>query len=737
LAEELFWSPNGQLLAVVNNNGTIPVWAASTGKELFTLGSRQEEGQFVEPLALVVPSRDGRSLASSSSIGTIKIWQAATGYETRIVEDAPTPINSFAWSPDGKRLAWRNFTGKVQIEDANGKEILTLRARNGLAGRWESTLAWSPDGKRLASSSPGSLEVWDVATGAKILDVPGSWSTQRDVLIWSPDGGRLAAVETPNIPGKNVVEEVKIWDVALDKEARPQRPVVAIPWSGGQLNLLAWNSDGRWIAGARADGGIKVWESATGNEILDLPARNQSAPVTRVQGGLPGRLTVPRMSWNPDGHRLAVVAGEGTIQVHDLVSGKIVLTLDGQAGQIASLAWSPDGKSIASGSSFPERGKVERAGEVKVRDGSTGKEIFSRTLGNSQFYQVTWSPNGAHLASASNSANKAQVRVWEVSNGKEVLNVDWEASDWRLIWAPGGQRLAASALGKARVWELSTGKETLNLPGIPREPYYTDPRTTVAWHSDGMRLAVANNEWSWKIWNATTGKEVFAVGHSVGTHPEGKNLAVLAWSPDGRRLATSTLIDRTVKVWDAATGKILMILPQQNTVLRDIAWDHSGKRLATAGEDGLVKVWDSATGELIRSFEYAFQKKLGESSTKLRGQSLLSWRTGGDQLVIAGEDNAIRVWNTTTGGKATYYGHNAPLSSTAWSPDGKRLASASVDGIIKLWDAATGQEVFSLRVFPTDEQPLGTLAWSPEGWQLALFHPTGSVTVWDAHPGPE
>jgi WD40 repeat protein len=227
------------------------------------------------------------------------------------------------------------------------------------------------------------------------------------------------------------------------------------------------------------------------------------------------------------------------------------------------------------------------------------------------------------------------------------------------------------------------------------------------------------------------------VGHSVGTHPESKNLAVLAWSPDGRRLATSTLTDRTVKVWDAATGKILMILPQQNTVLRDIAWDHAGKRLATAGEDGLVKIWDSATGELIRSFEYAFQAKPGEKLTKLRGQSLLSWRPGGDQLVIAGEDNSIRIWNTTTGEKATYYGHNAPLSSTAWSPNGKRLASASVDGIIKLWDAATGQEVFSLRVFPDDEQPLGTLAWSSEGWQLALFHPTGSATVWDAHPGPE
>ncbi len=731
LTDCLLWNPNGQTVAVVSANGTVPVRAVATGKEVFTLATREAAGQPPESLALVAASLDGRSLASASSTGTVKVWQAATGYETLVLEDAPSPISSFTWSPDGERLAWRSVSNQVQVSDATGKKILALRARNGPSGRWGSALLWSPDSKRLASSGPGGLQIWDATTGAEILDVQGSWGGQRDVLNWSPDSGRLAAVGNQSAPDKERVEEVRIWDAATGKEVQALRSVVKAP-RVGPIALLEWSADGRWIAAARTDGLIKVWETATGKEILDLPAS--------AQGGPPGRGFVPRLAWNPDGRRLAVVTADGTIQIRDVVAGKEVLALGGQAGQIASLAWSPDGKSLASGSAFFNQGQYERAAEVKVWDGATGKEILTRALDKGPVFRVAWSPDGLHLASASKSSNQAEVRVWEVSTSKEILHVGWAVFDCWLAWAPTGQRLVASAPGMARVWDLATGKEALNLRDLPGLPFLTDSREVVAWHPDGQRLAAASTEWTVKVWDATTGKEVLSLGRSVGALPPGlglQNSAVLAWSPDGKRLATSAQLERTIKVWDVATGKILTTCRQQDAALRALAWDANGKQLASAGEDATVKVWDPATGELLRSFEYAYQATPSAIPSKPRGAGLLAWKHDGLQLAMAGEDSAIRVWDTTTGEKVTYFGHGAPVSSVAWSADGKRLASASSDGIIKLWDAATGQEVYNLRVSPNPGQPLGSLAWSPDGWQLALFRPMGTITVWDAHSGAD
>jgi WD40 repeat protein len=731
LADWVLWSPTGHTLAVVGVDGTIPVKVAATGREAFKLGTARSTGQPPEPVALVVASPDGRSLASSSRTGTVKLWQGATGHEIRVLEDGPSQVTSFAWSPDGRRLAWRSVSNKVQVTDANGREVFATRARGGPAGSWETILTWSPDGKRVASSGPGGLQVWDTEAGAAVLDIQGHWGTQRDLLAWSPDGGRLAAVGTPGVANKERAEQVKIWDANTGKELRTLPSGVKA--SGIEsIRLLNWSGDGRWISGARTDGLIKVWETATGKESFELRAI--------AQGGPPGRGFVPRLAWNPDGRRLAAVTGEGTIQIHDVVLGKDVFMRDDQAGQIAALAWSPDGHAIASSSSPPVTRKVGEGDLVKVRDGATGKTILSVGLQKAPVRGLAWSPDGKRLAAVSTPPNGADLRVWEVSTNKEKLHVDWAVSDCWPVWAPGGQGLVAIAPGKARVWDLGVGKETMHLSTLSGLPPSSDPRAAVAWNSDGTRLAAASDEWTLKVWDATSGKEMFSLGRAVGTLPLGtelQNVAVLAWSADGRRLATSAPIDRTIKIWDAASGTTLIACRQQGAPLRALAWAPDGKRLASAGEDATVKVWDPATGELIGSFEYVFEAAPGRIPPKPRDAGLLAWGHDGRRLAMAGEDNAVRIWDTTTGEKVTYYGHSASVSSVAWSPNGKRLATASVDGTLKLWDAATGHEVLGLGVEPDPGRPLGSLAWSPDGSQLALFRPTGSVTVWAVDRGAD
>jgi hypothetical protein len=175
----------------------------------------------------------------------------------------------------------------------------------------------------------------------------------------------------------------------------------------------------------------------------------------------------------------------------------------------------------------------------------------------------------------------------------------------------------------------------------------------------------------------------------------------VAYSPDGRRLASAGY-DRTVKVWDAATGQNLLTLKGHTGEVSDVAYSPDGRRLASASRDGTVKMWDAATSQDFLTLQ-------GHTSAVL----LVVYSPDGSRLASTSQDQTVvKLWDAATGQNfLTLTGHTGWVSGVAYSPDSRRLASASHDQTVKVWDAATGQELLTLKGHTGE---VSDVAYSPD-----------------------
>src|SRR5262245_8775697 len=198
----------------------------------------------------------------------------------------------------------------------------------------------------------------------------------------------------------------------------------------------------------------------------------------------------------------------------------------------------------------------------------------------------------------------------------------------------------------------------------------------------------------------------------------------VAFSPDGKRLATGSLEDHIVKLWDAATGQELITLKGHSDAVTSVAFSPGGKRLATGSSDRTVKLWDAATSQ---------------ETLTLKGHTSAVWSVAfspdGKRLATGSQDHSVKLWDAATGQELlTLRGHSDSVQSVAFSPDGKRLATGGGAGTVKLWDAATGQELLTLK---GPSEGIRSVAFSPDGKRLATGRADFTVKLWHADSGQE
>ncbi len=202
----------------------------------------------------------------------------------------------------------------------------------------------------------------------------------------------------------------------------------------------------------------------------------------------------------------------------------------------------------------------------------------------------------------------------------------------------------------------------------------------IAWSPDSKRIAAGNNNNLVTVWNASTGKQLLLYsGHS-------DSVERIAWSPDGKEIASASH-DGTVQVWDASTGKQIISYKDHNNPVWTVAWSPDGKKIASgtgsAGESGptrsgnSARVWDPTTGKTLLTYE-------GQGSNN--EVYALAWSPDGTRIASAGDEYSIRIWDPSTGQTYLLYsGHTDIIWQVAWSPDGKEIASASQDGTVRVW----------------------------------------------------
>jgi len=276
------------------------------------------------------------------------------------------------------------------------------------------------------------------------------------------------------------------------------------------------------------------------------------------------------VAWSPDGKRIASASGDETAQVWDAMNGDNLNRYTGHTASVYAVAWSPDGRRIASAS-------YDKT--VQVWDATFGDHFYTYTGHSDWVWSVAWSPDGGHIASAGGDKT---VQVWDAANGNHVYTYRGHtASVYAVAWSPDGKRIAsASGDGTVQIWNAADGQHLYTY-----QPYFTS-MWSVAWSHDGKRVASSSDDKTVQLWDAVGGDHLYVYpGHSDFVY-------TVAWSPDSKRIASAG-DDKTVQVWSAVDGDRFYTYTGHSSSIRAVAWSPDGKYIASGSWDKTVQVWQA------------------------------------------------------------------------------------------------------------------------------------------------
>ncbi|MDE3089474.1 MAG: PQQ-binding-like beta-propeller repeat protein, partial [Chloroflexota bacterium] len=501
---------------------------------------------------------------------------------------------------------------------------------------------------------------------------------------------------------------------AMHRAVQSSRTQLVLTGHTDEVNGVAFSPDGTRIATASDDNTAKVWDAATGKELLTLVGHTQFAGDTKFDAR-GKRKGVEYVVFSPDGTHIATAGGDNTARIWDAATGKELFTLVGHTQLVQTVRYSPDGKYLATASADST---------AKIWDAASGQLLLTLSGHTNAVKDVAFSPDGTRLATASRDQT---VRVWDIAaalstgatTAKQVLIIPDPAAIGAIngvTFSPDGKHIATAVTAQAKIWDATTGKELLDLPG------QLNFVVQVAFSPDGTRLATASYSGQATVYDATTGNELMVLRGSTWIND-------VAFSPDGKRLVAATL-DKTARVWNIGPTQELLTIVDPTGNINSLNYSPDGSRLVTADQYNVAIVWDAATGKHLLT--------LSGHTDRLYGAV---FSPDGTRVATASNDNTAKIWDATTGkelltlaghGKKLTEGPYNGLKDIAFSPDGKRVVTGAVDGAAKVWDASTGKELLSI---PADSVRVNTVAFSPDGSLIATGGSDNTAKLWEAATG--
>jgi WD40 repeat protein/serine/threonine protein kinase len=422
---------------------------------------------------------------------------------------------------------------------------------------------------------------------------------------------------------------------------------------------------------------------------------------------------VRSVAFSPDGKRVASYNGDGTASIWEVSTGRELLTLGEHNGVEGSVAFSPDGNRIVTGS----RGHGGSDTQTQVWDAKTGQELLTLKGHTATVVCARFSRDGKRILTGSLDQT---AKLWDATSGRELLTLGgytnagvgvlaaFSLDNLRIVTSCGHQPV--------KVWDAATGRELFALAGKARESADFD-YIPVAFSPDGKWIATSMDKVA-MLYDAASGAEVLSLnGHTA-------QISSVAFSPDGRWIATAS-VDQTARTWEAASGRELLTFKGHTSEVWRLAFSPDGQRIATGSLDQTVKIWDvsASLGSVALEGHRDWVQSVACSPNS-------KW------VVTGSRDHTARVWDSLSGRESLIFeGHTNMVNCVAFSPDGGRIASGSHDGLAKVWETFTGRELLNLS---SRRGEIDSLAFSPDGSRLAAVVDGGAkLMVWHALSGKE
>ncbi len=736
------FAPDGIAVATAGYDGRVLLWNVGSTQGVDVArrldGLPDPAANYMEfvghrgPVRAVAFAPDGKTLATGGQDNVINVWDVSTGKSLKQLRGHASHVRSCSYSPDGELLLSAGRDARIKLWQpqryAEARELLTDDE-----GRTDAVLAakFSPDGSHIVTASRDrTASLWDVASLERLQHFQEGHDFLASSAIFFGDGTRLATGAGDG--------SVRLWDVATGAEIKRLK-------NTGRTSALDVADDGTRIATGGPDNSVVIWDARSGEALTTL--KGHDAEVTAVRMAPGGMLlasgddrgvcrlwrydgdknewnggpwlrghsrTVTALRFADGGARLISASGDNTCGQWDVAAGtEIPSGVLKHPEWVADVAVSEDGKLALT---CCDDGKLRLWSLEAAR---LVRTMQPRSEGTS-FTSIDLTRDGRFAAAA--CAAEGTVRIWNLETGNEVLSTDvaGKPQSWLdlgsgsgLVWAarfaPAGDQLLSIGGNDARLYDVATRGLVVRF-----SPHGVVASADVS--PDGSRVVTGSWDRSAKVWDAATGKVLLKLD---GVHEGYINSA--CFSPDGTRILTAS-DDGTARLWNAADGQpIEPVYRNHEGRIRQACFSPDGRHVLTVGNDKTANVVDAATGAVLQSLKgHEWAVRCGAFSPDGR-------------LVITGsEDNTAIVWDAANGKKLqSLGGHTGAITSVALSPDGARALTGSEDNVAKLWDAATGKEILTLA---GHAEEVTSVSFSPDGRSALTSGRDGRTLIWPALP---